>query len=120
MYRVLVVDDEKSVIDILIALQNFCNYQVAGVATDGKESIEKYAQLNPKPDVVLMDQRMPVMNGIEATIEILKIDPKAKVLFVSADPSIMKKALEVGAKGFVEKPFAIRDLREAIERAATA
>jgi len=56
-----------------------------------------------------MDHRLPKMNGVECMIEIHRIDPDAKVLFVSADGGARKMAMENGAVDFIQKPFSIAE-----------
>ncbi len=53
---------------------------------------------------------MPIMNGIDAMIEILHIDESVKIIFVSADTSIKEKTMNMGAKSFLTKPFSIQDI----------
>ena len=57
-----------------------------------------------------MDHRMPIMNGIDAMIEILHIDESVKIIFVSADTTIKEKTMNMGAKLFLTKPFRIQDI----------
>jgi two-component system chemotaxis response regulator CheY len=71
--------------------------------------------MKDKPVIIIMDQRMPVKDGVSATQEILNMDPKATIFFGSADLHIEKEALAAGAKGFLLKPFRIEELLEAIE-----
>ena len=68
-----------------------------------------------KPDVVLMDYRMPCKNGIEATREILKLNNNIKIIFISSYPAIKELALSIGAKIFIEKPFGIQELISSIK-----
>ncbi len=63
-----------------------------------------------------MDHRMPVKEGIEVTIELLRINPKIKIIFVSADYTVRDKALEVGAVEFLEKPIDFTSLFKIIDR----
>ncbi len=58
-----------------------------------------------KPDVVIMDHRMPIKSGIEATEEILEFDKNAKIIFASTDKTVKEIALSIGALIFEEKPF---------------
>ena len=74
-----------------------------------------YKSLSEKPDIILMDHRMPVKNGLEATKEILKIDPNVKIIFASADTTVKTLALQAGAVAFHVKPFSMRDLFTTIE-----
>jgi two-component system chemotaxis response regulator CheY len=92
---------------------------VVDVASDGEEAVRKYKEMSEKPVVVIMDQRMPVKDGVSATQEILKINPDATIFFGSADLHIEKEALAAGAKGFLLKPFRIEELLGAIEEAAS-
>lgn len=89
------------------------------VASDGEEAVRKYREMSEKPVVVIMDQRMPVKDGVSATQEILKMNPDATIFFGSADLHIEKEALAAGAKGFLLKPFRIEELLGAIEEAAS-
>jgi len=85
------------------------------VASDGEEAVRKYRDMKDKPVIIIMDQRMPVKDGVSATQEILNMDPAATIFFGSADLHIEKEALAAGAKGFLLKPFRIEELLEAIE-----
>jgi two-component system chemotaxis response regulator CheY len=88
---------------------------VVAVASDGEEAVRKYRDMKDKPVIIIMDQRMPVKDGVSATQEILNMDPEATIFFGSADLHIEKEALAAGAKGFLLKPFRIEELLEAIE-----
>lgn len=87
------------------------------VASDGEEAVRKYREMKEKPVVVIMDQRMPVKDGVSATQEILRMNPDATIFFGSADLHIEKEALAAGARGFLLKPFRIEELLAAIEDA---
>jgi DNA-binding NarL/FixJ family response regulator len=62
-----------------------------------------------------MDYRLPLMDGIEATKEILKIDPETKILFLSADINVKDKAMAAGAFVFLKKPANINEITKAVE-----
>ena len=74
-------------------------------AEDGAEAVEAYKK--HKPDAVLLDITMPVMDGIEALKQILELDPDAKVAMVTAmgQQQVIMDAIKLGAKDFVVKPF---------------
>ena len=81
------------------------NYEVVGEAENGKIAVRKYKEL--RPDLVIMDITMPEMNGIEATREIKKIDPKAKILICSVlgQKRMVIDSFVAGATDFLVKPF---------------
>ena len=74
-------------------------------AEDGAEAVEAYKE--HRPDAVLLDITMPVMDGIEALKQILELDPDAKVAMVTAmgQQQVIMDAIKLGAKDFVVKPF---------------
>jgi len=84
---------------------NYHNYEVLGKAIDGEEAIEKYINFSEKPDIIIIDHRMPKKNGIETMKEILKINKTAKLIFISADYTIKEEALINGASSFLIKPI---------------
>lgn len=116
MARILLVDDERDLLLIYTKLLQMEGHDVIDSASNGKEAIEKFAELPIKPDIIVMDYRMPVLDGLVAMKEILKKTPGAKVLFVSAEKRVEKEALEAGAIGFFTKPTSIRTLLTEIDR----
>lgn len=77
-----------------------------------------FKSFSEKPNVILMDHRMPIKNGIEATQEILQIDSNTKIIFTSADERIKEEALALGAFCFIDKPFDIENLITCIKKAS--
>ncbi|MCC6027593.1 MAG: response regulator [Archaeoglobus sp.] len=110
--KVLVVDDDDVLLEIYqVFLRDFQVY----VAKNGEEAVRAFKFF--KPDVVLMDISMPVMDGVEATKEILKADPKAVVIGVTAfAPQRGDELLKAGAKEILGKPFNRRTLIEIINK----
>jgi len=90
-------------------------YQVVGIADNGEKAIQMYKKFPEKPDIVLMDHRMPIKDGIETTKELLLINGHAKIFFLSADISIKQLALNSGAVDFLEKPFRVNQLINGIK-----
>ena len=80
-------------------------HKIIDSAFNGQEAVEKYRVLSPRPDLIIMDHRMPIKNGLDATKEILAADPKARVLVISADATVEPKYQSTGVAGFLEKPF---------------
>ncbi len=115
---IFLVDDDSDILVLYrIMIERNNEYTVLDVATNGQEAIEKYKKFNKKPDLIVMDHRMPVKNGVETAIEILELDGNARILFVSADVSVREEALEIGTIGFLEKPSSMNVLLDGIERA---
>lgn len=114
--RVLVVDDQRLVregIASLLAIQEgLC---IVGTAVDGQEAIEQAKE--SAPDVILMDVRMPVMNGIQATERIRELLPECKVLMLTTfdDEEYIIKSLQAGAYGYLLKDTPAENLAQAIK-----
>ena len=74
----------------------FKDHRILAEAFNGLECIEFVNHKNLTPDVIIMDHRMPVKNGLETTVELLKEKPNLKIVFVSADASIEEEAKSAG------------------------
>ena len=114
--RIMVADDHEVVRKGLVALlQAQPEWQVCGEAGDGREAVEKALQL--KPDILILDIGMPSLNGLEATRQILKTTPNARVLILTLHDSdqVVREVLNAGARGFLLKSDAARDLVAAVE-----
>ena len=102
--RIMIVDDDPLVTQSLkIILEQDKEIEVAGLFGSGREAIAEYPKI--RPDVVLSDIRMEDTDGLDATAEILKIDPEAKVILLTTflDDEYINRALKVGAKGYILK-----------------
>jgi DNA-binding NarL/FixJ family response regulator len=114
--RILLADDHEIVRRGLAALlQRHEGWEICGEATDGREAVEKAKEL--KPDVVIVDIGMPNLNGLDATRRLLQHDPSFKVIVLTVTDAdqVIREALDAGARGFVLKSDAARDLVTAIE-----
>ncbi len=114
--KVLVVDDHALVREGVRALiESQEGIEVVGEAENGKEALKKTLEL--LPDVVVMDLGMPVMNGIEATRQIVKTLPKTRVLALTmhADEKYVFQTLKAGASGYILKTCTASELAEAIQ-----
>ena len=110
MITILLVEDSVYILILYKSLLTQHNFEVIATAMDGVEAVEVYKSMSPKPDVVIMDHLMPIKNGMQAMEEILKIDPNAKIIFVSGDSKMKEPALTIGAVSFTLKPFSLEDL----------
>jgi DNA-binding NarL/FixJ family response regulator len=114
--RILLVDDHPIVRQGLkTLLEGHSDWEVIGEAADGAEAVEKARDLNP--DVMVLDVTMPRMNGLEACRLLRRQSPALEILFVTQhdSPQMMREALEAGARGYVVKSNAARDLLAAVE-----
>ncbi len=113
---VLLADDHKIVLEGLKGLLED-EYEIVGAVEDGRELLEQAQKL--KPDVIVADVGMPLLNGIDAVSQIRKVRPNAKVVFLTMHQDAMyaKEAFEAGALGFVLKHSAPSELKTAIEEA---
>jgi DNA-binding NarL/FixJ family response regulator len=114
--RILVVDDHPVVRHGLrTLLKGHSEWEIVDEAGDGLEAVEKADRL--KPDVVVLDVSMPKMNGLEACRLIRKIAPNSEILIVTQhdSPQMMREALGAGARGYIVKSNAARDLLAAVE-----
>lgn len=117
MVRVLIVEDDDSLRNLYRIALKLKGYDVIGTAGDGEEAVDMFKNFSIKPDVILMDHRMPSKNGLEATREIMKMDGKPKVIFASADKSVREEAISLGARSFKSKPFSLEKLCSNIKKA---
>ncbi|TAN59465.1 response regulator [bacterium] len=119
MAKVLIVDDALFMRKMLSDIVKKEGFEICAEAENGKDAIDKYRQFTP--DVVTMDIVMPKVDeidGIGAVKEIVKGDPKAKIIMVSAmgQHSLVVEAIQAGAKDFITKPFQPSRVIEAINR----
>jgi DNA-binding NarL/FixJ family response regulator len=112
----MIADDHEVVRRGLVSLlQAQPDWQVCSEAGDGREAVEKALQL--RPDILILDIGMPSLNGLEATRQILKVNPGARILILTLHDSdqVVREVLNAGARGFVLKSDAARDLVAAVE-----
>jgi DNA-binding NarL/FixJ family response regulator len=118
--RVLVVDDQLLIRESIAALLDIQpGITVVGTAGDGREAIDR--ALESRPDVVLMDVRMPIMDGIEAVAVLRQRAPDCRVMMLTTfdDEEYVVQALRTGASGYLLKDRPARELAEAVRLAYT-
>lgn len=114
MMDVFIVEDEEMIQQLYRDVLSMRGYNVVDVAETGEEAVEKFRNFDKKPDLVIMDHRMPGMGGLDAARLLMEEDPSTKIILVSADDNAVWEALKIGIVG-MRKPFNIGDLLSAIE-----
>ncbi|MFT5195362.1 MAG: DNA-binding NarL/FixJ family response regulator [Cellvibrionaceae bacterium] len=114
--KVIIVDDQRLMRDglrLLLELED--GIEVVGEAADGKKGVAKFHEHSP--DIVLMDIRMPNMNGIQATKEILNTHPKARIIILTTfdDDDLIMQGIQAGALGYMLKDLSGEELAAAIQ-----
>ena len=117
--RVLIADDHTLVQSgIKELVHSIDGFQVIATAENGKQAIELAEHL--KIEIILMDVDMPLMNGLEATIQLKREKPEIKIIILTmhGDPSLIKRMMEIGANGFLLKNSDREEFDNALKRVA--
>ena len=112
--KVLVVDDSKVTQDITKKILTVANHEVETVS-NGAAALDMYDRF--KPDIVILDYTMPIMDGKETLRRIMKLDQYARVIMATAleDGNVIQECMKKGAIGYLVKPFGLKDLISTIE-----
>ena len=117
MARVMIDDDSETVRSTLRDMLEAGKHKVVAEAVDGIDTLEKFT--STKPDVLLLDIAMPKKDGMETLIELMKYNPKAKVIMITAhdDMELIENCVKVGALAYITKPFDTDDILHAVSYA---
>ena len=110
--RILVAEDEAIIRMDLIEMLQGAGYEVVAAATNGQEAID--LAVEHKPDLAILDVKMPVLDGISAASKIIEIAP-VLMLTAFSQKELVERARDAGVMAYVVKPFTIGDLMPAIE-----
>jgi DNA-binding NarL/FixJ family response regulator len=114
--RILIADDHEVVRrGVCTLLESHPGWEICCEVGDGREAVEKVAEL--KPDIVILDIGMPRLNGLEAARQILKTDPRQRVLVltISDAEQVVQEVLKAGARGFLLKSDAAKEVVSAVD-----
>lgn len=113
--KLLIVDDSNIMRRAIEKYLKDFKLNLVGTAGDGEQALILFKEHSP--DIVTLDITMPKLDGLGCLKEMMKLNPKCRVLIISAlkDPATSLNALKLGAKGFLSKPFTEIQLKEEIE-----
>ena len=114
---ILVVDDDPAIVSVVSEILDLEGYEVE-TATNGQEALRVIDRL--RPAIVLLDMRMPVMDGWGFARALRERGESVPILVMTAAQNARAWAEEIGAQGYLAKPFEVMDLIEAVERLAGA
>ncbi len=114
MAKIMIADDSDAIRLVLKDILSIGEHEVLTDATDGAEAVTFYQEHTP--DVLLLDLAMPKKDGLTVAKEIIKIDPNAKIILITAsdDQKIINQCLEHGALSHISKPFDFKAVLKAI------
>src|SRR5258708_2743938 len=116
--RVLVVDDQPAVAEVVADTIQYAGHEIVGIAKDGMEAVARAKELHP--DLVVMDISMPRMNGVEAMKAILTAGDARRVLLMSGEYRSLGRTrdemMRNGASGFMARPFNVTELFGMLDR----
>ena len=112
--RILLADDHSFILAGIRSLLE-AHYDLVGQVSDGRSLVEAAGTL--RPDLIILDVTMPLLNGIDAARQIKKAWPEARLLFLSmhSSPVYLREALDAGGSGYLLKSSAVEELRTAIQ-----
>jgi DNA-binding NarL/FixJ family response regulator len=120
MYRLAIIEDQTAIREMLVEiLAPDKNFKLVGQAGDGQEGLQMCLDL--KPDVVILDAKLPSLNGVDLLRRLMKHLPRLRVLVFSGSesPVVVREMLEAGAHGFVEKTAGFLDFKKGLSTIAS-
>ena len=118
MARFLLCDDAKFMQAVSERLLQKMGHEITFKANNGRDAIDYYKDHWFEIDIVMMDVVLPKMDGLQALLQLLQINPKAKVIMVTSisSSSIVQGALRAGAADYVVKPFRLSQIARAVDK----
>ncbi len=114
MADIIIVDDEPTIQQLMAMILEGMGHKVIEQSPNGEAALNYYRAMERKPDLIIIDHRMPLMSGLDLTKEILRTDPEQRILFLSADDSVRDEVLSLGVGHFLEKPSDLKTIRKAV------
>jgi len=113
--QIMIVDDEPTIQQLLRIIIEDMGHQVVQQSLNGDAAYKSYMGMEEKPDVVIIDHRMPIMSGMELAQKVLEEFPDQKILFLTADDTVKDQVRDLGITSFLEKPAEIEVIRKAVQ-----
>ena len=114
--KVMIVEDDENLCSTIEFALTKNGHEVVGIALDGEEALEKYKEI--RPQLVIIDLILPKVHGIDVITKIIEIEPNAKIIAITgaSHDSLITKAIDVGARTYLTKPFGPKELMDAIDQ----
>ena len=116
MATIFLIDDDSSIITLFDKFLTLLGHEIVAKAYNGEDAVNIFHEFRKIPDLILMDHRMPIKDGLTAAKEILEFNNDIKIIICSADYSIKNEVLALGVFYFLEKPFKLEKLSQLIEK----
>jgi len=113
--KIMIVEDDPLIRQLYSQILDQKGYQVISLASDGDEAIKQYEKLEEKPDLIILDFRMPKKDGLQVTKEIQKINSKTDILMISGDPLFDSRAIISHRVNVMQKPVQMSELLHVIQ-----
>ncbi len=108
--KIMIVEDDPLIRQLYETILKKKGYDVVAVASDGAQAVTMYQDLNDKPDLIILDFRMPKMNGLQVSREILAENATTEILMISGDPTFDRKAVISRGINLMQKPVEINEI----------
>ena len=108
--KIMIVEDDPLIRQLYETILKKKGYDVVAVASDGAQAVAMYQDLNDKPDLIILDFRMPKMNGLQVSREILAENATTEILMISGDPTFDRKAVISRGINLMQKPVEINEI----------
>ncbi len=112
---VAIVDDDPQLVKTYELLFQRRKVPIAFIAYDGFAALEQFRKADPRPAVAIVDYRVPAMSGIDLMRAMLEIEPRTRIVLISADDSVRQEALDAGASAFLKKPVGLNEIMQSIQ-----
>jgi two-component system chemotaxis response regulator CheY len=116
---IAIIEDNVEIVELYLMLVKSLGMRVSFVAYDGDAGVKAFTAAASRPDVVLIDHRMPIKNGLAAMKDILALQPTIRFVFVSADVDMRDEAMAAGASVVLTKPVSMKEIADALNEALT-